>query len=92
MTQAMQEAAAVIRSFLDGTGGPWDWDDFLSPTAVDEEVRAIQDECLQLRYDYPPVKPGTYCSEAGMLALQGILEKIERTESSSAVGEDMTTS
>jgi hypothetical protein len=45
MTEPEQPAAyvaAAIRSFLAGTGGEWDWDDFTSCSLADERLDSIR--------------------------------------------------
>lgn len=34
--------AAIIRAFLDGTGGQWDWDDFTSCALSDPDLDDIR--------------------------------------------------
>ena len=41
--------AVIIEQFLDGTGGRWDWDDFVSLRIEDPELDAIRLRCARLQ-------------------------------------------
>lgn len=77
MSQEMREAINVIRDFLNGTGGEWDWGDFLSPPSPDPDVRRLQGLCMELPYDFPPEERTAYCSKGGIDRLRKILTQLE---------------
>jgi len=70
-------AIATVRAFLDGSGGVWDWDDFISIRAVDPEVRKLQVLCVSLPDDYPPSTRQEYCNEEGLARLRSALMDLE---------------
>lgn len=37
-----EEVARYLRDFLDGTGGEWDWDDFISIRLADPDLESIR--------------------------------------------------
>jgi len=40
------EVAHILEAFLEGRGGPWDWDDFTSGKSLDDlELEAIRKRC-----------------------------------------------
>ena len=49
------EVAGYIGDFLDGTGGEWDWDDFISVPITDPRLEAIRQEA---RGVYLPANEG----------------------------------
>lgn len=60
------EVAQILEDFIEGRGSPRAWDDFLSVTDVaDERLEEIQRHCNLLSEEFPPDKPGRYCSEQG---------------------------
>jgi len=60
------EVAQILENFLEGTGGPWDWDDFISVGDVaDERLRQIQQHVNLLSEEFPPEKPGEFCNQQG---------------------------
>jgi hypothetical protein len=48
-----EEVAKTIENFVNGSGGPWDWDDFISVRIANEELEAIRLECLRTQSEHP---------------------------------------
>jgi hypothetical protein len=69
--------AALLRNFLSGQGGEWDWDDFISIPLDDAETDKIRIQCAELPDKYPPQAQGAYCSEEGMEVLKSLLRECE---------------
>jgi hypothetical protein len=70
-------AIESIRNFLDGTGGKWDWDDFISLPLRYPDLEEVQRFCNGLSETHPPVTRGWYCSEEGLLELRALLDDLE---------------
>ena len=68
-----EEIANTIEGFVNGTGSQWDWDDFTSIRLKDPELEAIREKCVSIRDEYPPSDPHTYCNEAGLEVMRGIV-------------------
>ena len=68
------EVAIIIEQFLNGTGGPWDWDDFTSIRIDDPELDAIRRRCGEL-YDEPN-HPGQYCGPDGVAEMRRMIEHL----------------
>jgi hypothetical protein len=66
------EVAALIRRFLDGSAGKWEWDDFISVRQRDEHIEAIRQAILEIETNFPRDTPNKWCSDAGMLKLQAL--------------------
>ena len=43
------EVVTYLRDFLEGTGGAWDWDDFISIQIADPRLEAIRKRAFALR-------------------------------------------
>jgi len=68
------EMADVIERFLNGTAGPWEWDDvFQGGTYEDPFLRSIQKRCLELDREFPPVVKGWYSSPEGLSVLRELV-------------------
>jgi hypothetical protein len=61
--EARRYAIETVRNFLDGTGGDWDSDDFISLPLGHQDLEDLQQFCSNLSFTYPPEKGGGYCSE-----------------------------
>jgi hypothetical protein len=71
-----RELANLIKSFLNGTCGNWDWDDFTSVKQRDVAVEKIRQEILDFPDIYPAQVPTEWCNEEGRKALLAIAEAI----------------
>lgn len=76
------DAADAIDAFIDGTCGPYDWDDFLHH-ALDNralpEVRQAARQCLDVERDYPPQRKYNetgWCSEEGIEKMRDISRQL----------------
>jgi hypothetical protein len=79
MDYADSRAYAIksIRDFLEGTGGKWDWDDFISIPLGFPDLEELQSFCNQLSESHPPTARGWFCSEEGLRRLRGRLADLE---------------
>ena len=72
-----EEVYKTIQSFINGTGGAWDWDDFLYTPLTDPYLDEIRKKSFDLRDDYPPTRPNEYCNDQGLKVLQQFLLDIK---------------
>ena len=70
-----EEVAKSIEDFVNGSGGPWDWDDFISVQIADEELETIRIKCLRIQSEYPG-GPNRWCSEEGIEVLRGLANQL----------------
>jgi hypothetical protein len=73
------EVAQILENFLQGAGGPWDWDDFISVGNVaDDRLKQIQRHVNLLSDEFPPEKPGEYCNEQGRDVIRRYIAELRR--------------
>ena len=73
----LADARSAISAFLEGTGGDWDWDDYVSAPVSDAYLDSVRRLCLHLPDMFPPEKDsGDYCSPEGLQALRVILDRV----------------
>ena len=46
--RSADEVLRYLRDFLDGTGGPWDWDDFISIPIADPRLEDLRERAAAL--------------------------------------------
>lgn len=67
----------VLVRFLDGTAGPYEFDDFVSVSIGDPRLDAIRERCDGLCAEFPPALPGHYCGEGGFAVLRQFIQDLE---------------
>ena len=67
------EVADIIERFLDGRGGEWDWDDFLSIPIADPELDAVRQRCNATRDE---AYRNQWCGPAGFAELRRIVAEL----------------
>lgn len=66
------EVAGIIESFMDGSCGDRDWDDFICGGPIENaELEAIRLRCGSLPEEFPPTDAGNYCAAEGLEVLRG---------------------
>ncbi len=76
MNLSRDEVAGIIESFLNGTSGEWDWDDFISIPLEDPELEAVRRKCAAAREEFPPTQPRQYCGEQGVETMRRIAAEL----------------
>lgn len=71
------EVAKLIRNFVEGSGGAWDWDDFISTRLDDPQLDEVRSLCAAIPDAYPPTKADLYCSEGGLDELRKLADSLE---------------
>jgi hypothetical protein len=77
MKRTIDEVITEISKFLNGAGGAYDWDDFVSIPIKDKHLDAIRIECFDLREKYPPGTKRQYCSDEGLKRLEEIFRDLK---------------
>ena len=72
LRQAYEEDAATIEAFVDGRGGKWDRDNYISIQKEDSFLESVQLRCASASDDYPTEQKGQYCSDEGIQILRSM--------------------
>lgn len=72
-------AAEVIRKFLDGSIGCYEWDDFLNQKEVGK-YSLILKFCSDVQVLFPSACGNAYCSEEGLQSLEKLAELLKGEE------------
>ena len=68
------QLASLLENFLEGSGGEWDWDDFITATELDDDkLESIRRKCVLLSAEFPPEKSNEYCNEQGRQVLRNYI-------------------
>ena len=71
------EVASTIRAFVDGTGGPYDWDDFICGGRIeDPTLENIRARCAALPQEFPPLQSAEYCSREGVELMRSFVAQL----------------
>lgn len=72
------DVADTLEAFLNGTGRPHDWEAFVARPLGDPHLESIRTRCGHLPVEFPPQRPGQYCSEAGMRTLRSLISELRQ--------------
>ena len=74
------EVRQILVSFPDGSGGPWEWDDFTSVPVADSALDKVRERCAGLWQEFPPERPNEYCSDAGTQVILDFIQQLTPLE------------
>ena len=77
MKLSKDEVADAIQDFLDGKGGAYDWDDFISIPISDQQLDEIRKICAGLPKTFPPGIAQAYCGAEGMALLRKTVAELK---------------
>jgi hypothetical protein len=71
------EVAQILENFIEGRGGEWDWDDYISGMKFnDPYLRSIQERMALLTNEFPPTSKGQYCGPAGTEVMRRYIDDL----------------
>lgn len=73
------EVSRTIAEFVDGGGGPFDWDDFLSVPDVDPTLEEVRLRCVGIPERFPADDPRQWCGPGGFDELRQIVQELSET-------------
>jgi hypothetical protein len=76
--QDIVDAAELIESFVNGTCGPYDWDDFLEGSKKNAKLQEIREECERVEIDHPARIEHEWCNDVGAQTLLAIAARLRR--------------
>ena len=78
--RTQKDVLRTIEQFLDGGGGPYDWDDFTSVPDADPHLEAVRLECVRVAREYPPDGPREWCAPTGLEELRRIARELREAD------------
>jgi hypothetical protein len=81
MNQERSKVVCLVRQFIQGNVGPYEWDDFLSIPLKDTVLEQLRITCVELPKTHPPTDRNHYCSPAGLMELEKQIQRIEPDKS-----------
>jgi hypothetical protein len=73
-----EEVATTIENFLNGLGGRWDWDDFISFPIADPRLDQVRARCNTLSTEFPPTERGHYCGPKGLEIMRALVRGLRK--------------
>lgn len=71
------DVATILENFIEGRGGKWDWDDYLSATKFDDPyLQQLQMRMALLDAEFPAEEKGHYCGPAGIEVIRRYIEEL----------------
>jgi hypothetical protein len=71
-----EEVAKTLEDFVEGRGGKWDWDDFLSLPIEDPQLDQIRGRCDGLSNEFPATTKGNYCGPEGIKVIRDYIREL----------------
>jgi hypothetical protein len=69
--------ADAIERFVDGTGAPWEWEEYFLATKYDDPfLRHIQERVLAVSFEFPSRSRNEYTSPEGMAVLKSLANEL----------------
>ena len=75
-----ENAAAIIRRFIHGTGDPYEWDDFESVDHTNPDVDLAIKLCWFFAGEFPAKKPTEYCDQRADTYFLKIADALENNQ------------
>jgi len=75
---SIEEITKLIADFIEGKGGPYDWDDFVTLPLQNPDREKIRKECFEIYHNYPSKKKTEWCSEEGMQQLRKLYAQLSK--------------
>jgi hypothetical protein len=69
------QVAELIDKFVDGSGGPYDWDDYINIPSRNAALEQIRRDCEEVSERFPPETKTEWCSPAGGAELKRLAQK-----------------
>ena len=79
INEERRAVAVAIRSFLDGTGDEWEFDDLINQNFRDDLARDAVNALMDIQNKYPSDVPNKFCSEVGLQKISEIVKQLRFT-------------
>ena len=74
--RSRESVCRTIEEFVNGGGGPWDWDDFISVPDADPLLEQARRRCVSVAEQFRPDGPGQWCGPKGLDELRRIAQEL----------------
>ena len=74
---SLLELSSLIQRFLNGSVGPWEWDDFTSIKSKDPTIEHYRLAIVDIADRFPSPTPEQWASDAGLDELRQVAMKIQ---------------
>jgi hypothetical protein len=76
-TMRYREVADTLEAFVEGRGGPWDWDNYMSDTFFDDPyLKDIQQRMIRLSEEFPAKRGMGFCSAEGIQVIRDYVREL----------------
>ena len=70
------EVAQILTNLVRGTGGQWDWEDFMSNPIEDDRLEEIRERCTHLDDDFPPDPQHKFTGAKGYEVIRRFIDEL----------------
>lgn len=72
-----REVADTLEAFVEGRGGKWDWDNYMSATSfADPYLQHVQERMIHLDDEFPAERGKGFCSPEGMQVIRNYVSQL----------------
>lgn len=69
--------AQTLQAFLDGTSGPWDFDDLVHDKYSDDLAAAAVEAADKMPLEHPSDQTNEFCSLVGLQKIQQLVDELQ---------------
>ena len=71
--------AERLSEFVEGGGRGWFWDGYWHEHFTDPLLVEVQQRCLRLDTEFPPVESGYFCAPSGVAVIQNYVQRLQES-------------
>ena len=76
-TMTYREVADTLEAFVEGRGGQWDWDDYMSLTFfADPYLKHVQERMIHLSNEFPAGRGQGFCNPEGLQVIRDYVTEL----------------
>lgn len=74
------EVAQILADLVQGTGGRWDWEDFISNPIQDDRLEEIRARCTHLDDEFPREANHSFTGPGGYEVIRRFIDELKASE------------
>lgn len=88
------EVAKTLEDFVEGTGGKWDWDDYITATTFPDDpyLQEVQSRMVNLSGEFPAGPHAGYCGVDGFEVIRGYVRDLRNQAAKFEIEPEIRTS